>query len=398
MADFHRSWSAESAQDRSPRLSRASRAAEQATAGQEETVTLLSLRIRSSSEASPAPEMRQARTFDGRSALFSENDRVGRGGFGAAYLASIGPDRVVVKEISFPQSENERRREQKRRMSFVEAHGNLTMHKAQQRSEEVRACTARVYGVDVMPQRATFVLQYIRGESMERMVDSVSTNEGCAQALRALRDVVHAVQALHKASVAHGDLKPTNVMVSQGKAYLIDFGLCREVDERGRGKTTEETKNLMACTPSYHPMINKDGVPYPEPIGVHADRYQLGRMIAEVALRLYGQRPRLEPGKEHDGRLVQEVRRHVSADLGDAIAGLLASKPTDRTEHAMQHAAEALGRLAMEHEQRAVEESENRLKTSDLITISFQRIRSSIMNALSSRNDRRQITDRAHET
>lgn len=47
------------------------------------------------------------------------------------------------------------------------------------------------------------------------------------QVLRAVRDAALAVEALHEAGMAHGDVKPGNVMVTETGGKLSDLGLAR---------------------------------------------------------------------------------------------------------------------------------------------------------------------------
>lgn len=46
-----------------------------------------------------------------------------------------------------------------------------------------------------------------------------------------LLDIFHGLFYLHKNGIIHRDIKPQNVLFSQGTAYLADFGLSRLIDE-----------------------------------------------------------------------------------------------------------------------------------------------------------------------
>ncbi|MEM8875814.1 MAG: protein kinase [Planctomycetota bacterium] len=76
--------------------------------------------------------------------------------------------------------------------------------------------------------RRYLVLDFIEGFRLDEVVA-----DGTPVPIeRLVRSLVHAVATLHEAGVVHGDLKPTNVMVSDGgEPTLIDFGLARKSNE-----------------------------------------------------------------------------------------------------------------------------------------------------------------------
>lgn len=49
-------------------------------------------------------------------------------------------------------------------------------------------------------------------------------------------ELLRIMEGIHKAGIVHQDLKPHNIMRKDGKLYIIDFGLARQL-------STEKNKN-----------------------------------------------------------------------------------------------------------------------------------------------------------
>ena len=54
-----------------------------------------------------------------------------------------------------------------------------------------------------------------------------------SEALPLARQIVAGLQAAHEAGVVHRDLKPANIMVEEGRALIMDFGIARSTSEGG---------------------------------------------------------------------------------------------------------------------------------------------------------------------
>jgi len=95
-----------------------------------------------------------------------------------------------------------------------------------------------------------------------------------------LRDVLGALAHAHTANVAHGDLKPENVLVADGHALLVDTGMVDAVGRALPGGVQAATAAL--CAPAYlAPERREGGGPGPRDdvfaVGVIAHEMMTGR-------------------------------------------------------------------------------------------------------------------------
>src|SRR5439155_1050847 len=94
-----------------------------------------------------------------------------------------------------------------------------------------------------------YIMPYIEGESLRAKL----AREGelpVPEALRILRDVLDALAYAHRHHVVHRDIKPDNVMLSEGHALVTDFGVAKAVAE-STGKQTLSSMGLARGTPLY---------------------------------------------------------------------------------------------------------------------------------------------------
>ena len=89
------------------------------------------------------------------------------------------------------------------------------------------------------------------------------------EALRVVRDVTKGLRAAWAVSVVHGDIKPANVFVHEGRVKVVDFGLALPV---GSLSSTADAAALLKSTPAFlAPELVWGGSP-----DVRSDFYSLG--------------------------------------------------------------------------------------------------------------------------
>ncbi|MFO1051112.1 MAG: serine/threonine-protein kinase [Planctomycetota bacterium] len=135
-----------------------------------------------------------------------------------------------------------------------------------------------------------FTMDFIDGVSLSEIVRRGEITP--ARAVRLLRQVASAIAYSHGQGVVHRDLKPANILVDRnGDAFVVDFGLAREVDGRGDLTLTGQ----ILGTPAYMSpeQARGDGAR----IGESSDVYALGAILYEC----------LTGGPPHTGRGLAEV-------------------------------------------------------------------------------------------
>jgi tRNA A-37 threonylcarbamoyl transferase component Bud32 len=90
----------------------------------------------------------------------------------------------------------------------------------------------------------------------------------------ATRQLALAVQALHRAGKLHLDLKPSNVLVANGRVVVLDFGLVADVAEAEKTASDER----ISGTPAYMSPEQAAG----QALSPASDWYSVGLMMHEV--------------------------------------------------------------------------------------------------------------------
>ena len=160
-------------------------------------------------------------------------DRLGEGGMGVVHLARDPEGRPVAVKVLHPlgtEGVNARRRLARE----VE-----TMRRV--RSPYV----AEVLDADVTGEYPYIVTRFVSGPTLEEMVRGRGPLSG--QGLRRLAyGMAEALTAIHAAGVVHRDLKPGNVMLTDDRPIVIDFGIAQTGDATRLTQT-----GLVMGTPGY---------------------------------------------------------------------------------------------------------------------------------------------------
>ena len=162
----------------------------------------------------------QADTF-GR---YRELQRLGSGGMATVYRAyDPGLDRVIALKLLLHEDP-------------VHAERLLLEARAQARIQHEHVCP--IYEAGVEGGRPYIAMRLVDGLPLSSLADTLTLE----QKLKLMKEVAEGVHAAHRVGLVHRDLKPSNIMVERTAdggwhAYVLDFGLAREVAAPGLTQT-----------------------------------------------------------------------------------------------------------------------------------------------------------------
>lgn len=199
---------------------------------------------------------------------------IGSGGMGEVFEAQdrkLG-EKVAIKAVHPELVADKRFRERFRReiqLARQVAHPNI----------------CRIHDLvddDSHPDCVAFTMELVEGHTLAdhlKQKGSLTPDE----ALPLIRQICHALSALHQEGIVHRDLKPGNIILANGKsgAYtvkLTDFGLARRMAEPDATRSGLTKSRDVMGTPRYMAPEQLTG----QPVSPATDIYALGLVIYEM--------------------------------------------------------------------------------------------------------------------
>ena len=257
-------------------------------------------------------------------------DRVlGQGGFGITYLGEhvmLGR-KLAVKEFFMKDfcnrdaetsgvsvgSEGSREIVERFRMKFIKEARSIY----RLRHKHI------IHVIDVFEENGTayYVMEHVGGGSLADKVASGALPE--ADAVRYIRQVASALEYVHSMNVMHLDVKPANILLSEGdNAILIDFGLAKQYDNEGHQTSTTP----VGISHGYAPLeqYRRGGVSTFSPA---TDIYSLGATLYKLVT---GSTPPEASDVNDDG--LPQMPETISASVRAAIEKAMQSRRKDRPQ------------------------------------------------------------------
>jgi ankyrin repeat protein len=130
-------------------------------------------------------------------------------------------------------------------------------------------------GLDPKTGRASYyiVMTFIEGQDLESLVSARQESFSMGDSLDYFTQILEILAYLHaqKPPVVYRDLKPSNVMVREGRVFLVDFGIARIFDHR------QAEAGVASYTPGYASPEHYGGTCEPR-----SDLYSLGVVMHQL--------------------------------------------------------------------------------------------------------------------
>ena len=127
-----------------------------------------------------------------------------------------------------------------------------------------------------------YVMPYVEGESLRERLERESQLP-IDEAIRHALSIASALDYAHRQNVVHRDIKPENVMMYEGEAMVMDFGIAKTAIDTGEHSITKS--GALFGTPAYVAPEQAAGA---RDVDGRADQYSLAVVLYEM---LCGERP-----------------------------------------------------------------------------------------------------------
>ncbi len=181
-----------------------------------------------------------------------------------------------------------------------------------------------------------FTMPFVEGLSLRQRLAEGAL--GIGETIGILRDVARGLAFAHARGVVHRDIKPDNVLLSEGSATVTDFGIAKAISAArttaGSGALTGT--GMSIGTPAYMAPEQAAGDP---DVDHHADLYAYGAMAYEMltgAAPFAGRSPAkmLAAALSERPRPIEQLRPDVPAPLAKVVMACLEKGPSDRPNQA----------------------------------------------------------------
>jgi serine/threonine protein kinase/Flp pilus assembly protein TadD len=174
-----------------------------------------------------------------------------------------------------------------------------------------------------------YVMPYVEGESLRARLNR-SGKLPLDEALYLARGIAGALDYAHRQRVIHRDIKPENIMLHEGEAMVMDFGIAKAVSVASGDTLTQ--MGMMVGTPAY---VSPEQAAGEAEVDGRSDQYSLGCMLYEV----------LSGRKAFEGSTAQavlskrfsdpvpslkSVEAGIPDEINEAISKALSKEPRER--------------------------------------------------------------------
>jgi serine/threonine protein kinase/Tfp pilus assembly protein PilF len=121
-----------------------------------------------------------------------------------------------------------------------------------------------------------YVMPYVEGESLRERLDR-EHQLPIDEAVHHARGIASALDYAHRQQIVHRDIKPENVMLYEGEAMVMDFGIAKAVSVAGHDTLTQT--GMMVGTPAY---VSPEQAAGETNLNGRSDQYSLACVLYEM--------------------------------------------------------------------------------------------------------------------
>jgi serine/threonine protein kinase len=202
------------------------------------------------------------------------------------------------------------------------------------------------------------VMEYIKGESLEAVLDREGSLDG-PRALNYALQILKGVEHAHDAQILHRDLRPANVLVSEsGVLKVTDFGISRFLEK-------SHATTVIGSPPYMAPEHFKGRAV------LASDIYSVGVMLYQM---LTGALPYFSPNPAQIERLAAQGRctpprvrnNQIKREISDIILKAIARDVEERYQRSSELLEDLMTAAEIDHKATELEDIRQRLKARDV--------------------------------
>jgi len=180
-----------------------------------------------------------------------------------------------------------------------------------------------------------YVMPYVEGESLRERLDR-EQQFGVEEAVHHGRAIASALDYAHRNGIVHRDVKPENIMLYEGEAMVMDFGIAKAVSAAGTETLTQT--GMMIGTPAY---VSPEQAAGETNLDGKSDQYSLACVVYEMLTGerpFQGSTPQVVMAKRFTEmpRSVREVRGAVPESVEKAVTRAMSIEASGRYATAAQ--------------------------------------------------------------